>query len=158
MDELLPPFPKHDVVVVNFINRKNEADQRVYQLLSEKFRLFEGVFGASDKVLGTIESGVDFEKRIAGIYQECRQNDVKEIAFAALDEEQERIRRELQHLDIEYVYRAGEASASFNPRRILVAEAIQALAVLELDAQPSYCPSDQSFVSGTGVRFPSGRS
>lgn len=61
------------------------------------------------------------------------QNDVKEIAFAALDEEQERIRRELQHLDIEYVYRVGEASASFNPRRILVAEAIQALAVLELD-------------------------
>ena len=43
---------KHDVVVVNFINRKNEADQRVYQLLSEKFKLFEGVFGASDEVLG----------------------------------------------------------------------------------------------------------
>ena len=60
---------KHDVVVVNFLNRKNEADQRVYQLLSEKFQLFEGVFGASDEVLGAIESGVDFEKRIAGIYQ-----------------------------------------------------------------------------------------
>ena len=36
---------KHDVVVVNFLNRKNEADQRVFQLLSEKFQLFEGVFG-----------------------------------------------------------------------------------------------------------------
>jgi SNF2 family DNA or RNA helicase len=56
---------KHDVVVVNFLNRKNEADQRVYQLLSEKFKLFEGVFGASDEVLGAIESGVDFEKRIS---------------------------------------------------------------------------------------------
>lgn len=43
---------KHDVVVVNFLNRKNGADQRVYQLLSEKFKLFEGVFGASDEVLG----------------------------------------------------------------------------------------------------------
>src|SRR5690606_37452559 len=56
---------KHDVVVVNFLNRKNQADQRVYELLSEKFQLFEGVFGASDEVLGAIESGVDFEKRIA---------------------------------------------------------------------------------------------
>ena len=41
---------KHDVVVVNFLNQKNEADQRVFQLLSEKFSLFEGVFGASDEV------------------------------------------------------------------------------------------------------------
>src|SRR5208283_831747 len=63
---------KHDVVVVNFLNRNNEADQRVFRLLAEKFSLFEGVFGASDEVLGAIESGVDFEKRIAAIYQRCR--------------------------------------------------------------------------------------
>ena len=43
-------------------SRKNEADQRVFQLLSERFQLFEGVFGASDEVLGAIESGADFEK------------------------------------------------------------------------------------------------
>lgn len=72
---------KHDVVVVNFLNRKNEADQRVYQLLSEKFQLFEGVFGASDEVLGAIESGVDFEKRIAEIYQQCRQPTQIQLAF-----------------------------------------------------------------------------
>lgn len=75
---------KHDVVVVNFLNRKNEADQRVYQLLSEKFKLFEGVFGASDEVLGAIESGVDFEKRIGGIYQQCRQTDEIKLAFDQL--------------------------------------------------------------------------
>jgi len=63
---------KFDVVVVNFLNKKNEADQRVYQLLDQKFKLFAGVFGASDEVLGSIESGVDFEKRIAQIYQLCR--------------------------------------------------------------------------------------
>lgn len=63
---------KFDVVVVNFLNRSNAADQRVYQLLDEKFKLFNGVFGASDEVLGAIESGVDFEKRIVGIYQKCR--------------------------------------------------------------------------------------
>jgi len=72
---------KHDVVVVNFLNQKNEADQRVYQLLSEKFQLFEGVFGASDEVLGAIESGVDFEKRIAEIYQQCRQPSQIQLAF-----------------------------------------------------------------------------
>jgi superfamily II DNA or RNA helicase len=78
---------KHDVVVVNFLNRKNEADQRVYQLLSEKFQLFEGVFGASDEVLGTIESGVDFEKRIAEIYQQCRQPTDIKAAFDSLQRE-----------------------------------------------------------------------
>jgi ERCC4-related helicase len=75
---------KHDVVVVNFLNRKNEADKRVYQLLSEKFKLFEGVFGASDEVLGAIESGVDFEKRIGTIYQRCRQTDEIKSAFDQL--------------------------------------------------------------------------
>ncbi|TIW88759.1 MAG: DEAD/DEAH box helicase, partial [Mesorhizobium sp.] len=78
---------KHDVVVVNFLNQKNEADQRVYKLLSEKFQLFEGVFGASDEVLGAIESGVDFEKRIADIYQQCRQTDEIKVAFDQLQHE-----------------------------------------------------------------------
>lgn len=78
---------KHDVVVVNFLNRKNEADQRVFRLLSEKFHLFEGVFGASDEVLGAIESGVDFEKRIATIYQKCRQHEEIKTAFDQLQQE-----------------------------------------------------------------------
>ena len=75
---------KHDVVVVNFLNRKNEADQRVFQLLSEKFKLFEGIFGASDEVLGAIESGVDFEKRINDIYQRCRKTEEIKNAFDQL--------------------------------------------------------------------------
>ncbi|MFZ2207182.1 MAG: helicase-related protein [Porticoccaceae bacterium] len=64
---------KHDVVVVNFVDRSNEADARVYELLVQKFQLFEGVFGASDEVLGAIGSGVDFERRSAEIYQNCRE-------------------------------------------------------------------------------------
>jgi superfamily II DNA or RNA helicase len=78
---------RHDVVVVNFLNRKNEADQRVFDLLSEKFKLFEGVFGASDEVLGAIGSGIDFEKRIADIYQCCRQPEEIEAAFDQLQRE-----------------------------------------------------------------------
>jgi adenine-specific DNA-methyltransferase len=78
---------KHDVVVVNFLNRKNQADQRVFELLSEKFQLFEGVFGASDEVLGAIESGVDFEKRILEIYQRARLPHEIQAAFDQLQAE-----------------------------------------------------------------------
>jgi SNF2 family DNA or RNA helicase len=59
---------RFDVVVINFLNKNNAADQRVYELLAEKFQLFSGVFGASDEVLGAIESGVEFEKRIVSIW------------------------------------------------------------------------------------------
>jgi len=78
---------KHDVVVVNFLNKKNAADQRVYELLAQKFKLFDGVFGASDEVLGAISSGVDFEKRIAGIYQNCRRPAEIRQAFDELQTE-----------------------------------------------------------------------
>ena len=40
---------KYDVVVINFLNSRNAADQRVHQLLEYKFQLFTGVFGASLK-------------------------------------------------------------------------------------------------------------
>lgn len=78
---------QHDVVVINFLNERNQADRRVLELLTEKFNLFSGVFGASDEVLGTIESGVDFEKRILMIYQQCRTPEEIEAAFKALQAE-----------------------------------------------------------------------
>ncbi|HHY0327935.1 TPA: SNF2-related protein [Vibrio cholerae] len=80
---------KFDVVVVNFLNQRNQADQRVLELLTEKFNLFDGVFGASDSVLGSIESGVDFEKRIQSIYESCRTPDEIEAAFSTLQKELE---------------------------------------------------------------------
>ena len=80
---------KFDVVVVNFVNTKNQADKRVFELLSEKFKLFDGVFGASDEVLGSIESGVDFEKKILEIYQTCRNPQEIEKAFDLLQNEME---------------------------------------------------------------------
>lgn len=75
---------KHDVVVINFLNERNEADRRVHELLEHKFNLFSGVFGASDEVLGTIEAGVDFERRILEIYQGCRTEAEIATAFAKL--------------------------------------------------------------------------
>jgi len=88
---------KYDVVVINFLNERNEADRRVYELLKEKFNLFTGVFGASDEVLGSIESGVDFERRILDIYQQCRTPEEIEAAFQVLREElDEKINSRLQ--------------------------------------------------------------
>jgi superfamily II DNA or RNA helicase len=78
---------KHDVVVVNFINRRNQADQRVFELLSEKFQLFDGVFGSSDEVLGALESGVDIERRIAAVYRTCRSPEEIARAFDELQGE-----------------------------------------------------------------------
>lgn len=80
---------KYDVVVINFLNTRNQADQRVLELLSEKFNLFSGVFGASDEVLGRVESGIDFEKRILTIYQTCRHPEEIEQAFNVLQAELE---------------------------------------------------------------------
>jgi hypothetical protein len=68
---------------------RNHADQRVLELLTEKFNLFSGVFGASDEVLGRIESGIDFEKRILQIVETCRKPDQIDAAFSALQTELE---------------------------------------------------------------------
>jgi len=78
---------KYDVVVVNFLNNKNVVDQRVFQLLSEKFKLFDGVFGASDEILGAIESGIDIEVRIANVYQNCRTAEQIQTAFDEIQSE-----------------------------------------------------------------------
>ncbi|WP_375752888.1 SNF2-related protein [Vibrio sp. HN007] len=81
---------KNDVVVVNFVNRKNPADKRVFQLLNEKLKLFEGVFGASDEVLGAIEDNIDIEKRIYEIYQKCRSDEEIEESFNQLQQDMEK--------------------------------------------------------------------
>lgn len=72
---------KYDVVVINFLNTANAADQRVLELLKDKLNLFDGVFGSSDPVLGALESGVDIEKAIADIFQKCRTEQEIQQAF-----------------------------------------------------------------------------
>lgn len=78
---------EHDVVVVNFLNAANSVETRVFELLQNKFKLFEGVFGSSDEVLGTIENGVDFEKRIIEVYKQCRTKEEIENYFNNLQKE-----------------------------------------------------------------------
>jgi ERCC4-related helicase len=76
---------KHNVVVVNFSNKGNIAEQRILELLANKFHLFESVFGASDEVLGAIEDGLDFEKMISDILNRCRTADELDTAFKELE-------------------------------------------------------------------------
>lgn len=80
---------KLDVTVVNLLNRKNKAEARVYELLEKKFKLFEGVFGVSDEVLGTIERGIDFERKVLAIVQEARSDEEVQLSFDLLQEEME---------------------------------------------------------------------
>lgn len=107
---------KNDVVVVNFVNRKNLADKRVYELLSEKFQLFKGIFGASDEVLGALSSGVDIEKRIAEVYRQCRTREEIERSFDELqtkleDEIEDRMAQTrqnvLEHFDVDIQKQLG---------------------------------------------------
>lgn len=75
---------KIDVTVVNLLNRKNQAEARIYQLLDRKFRLFSGVFGSSDEILGTIEKGVDFERKVLEIVQSARDDEQVQLEFDLL--------------------------------------------------------------------------
>jgi superfamily II DNA or RNA helicase len=78
---------KIDVMVINFLNTKNRAEERILELLTEKFNLFSGVFGASDEVLGVIEQGTDFVKRVLEIVQSARTDEEIDRAFNELRDE-----------------------------------------------------------------------
>ena len=80
---------EHDVVAINLLNTQNEADRRVYEILSKKFELFDGVFGASDIALGALESGISFERMILDIYQSCATRAEFKKAFDKLDRQLE---------------------------------------------------------------------
>ena len=115
---------KYDVVVVNFINTRNYADVRVFDLLCKKFKLFDDVFGASDEVLGKADS-IDFESRILQIYQQCRskeeidaafeklQNDMQEEIDTRMDEVRKQV---IEHFDInvqEHLRTTKDATGAF---------------------------------------------
>lgn len=96
---------KNDTIVINLLNTENLADRRVYEILSQKFMLFEGVFGASDQAIGLLESGMNFEKRILQIYQSCDSIGEFNKEFKALEKDFDRKRntkfKELKTLLVE---------------------------------------------------------
>lgn len=162
---------KHDVVVVNFLNRRNEADQRVFQLLQQKFRLFDGVFGASDEVLGVLDSGVDFEKRINEIYQSCRTTNEINAAFDQLQDELEaQIQtgmsdarsKLLEHFDEEVGQRLRVRNEETRLQLDRYAHALWRLTQIELGTLGSFDPAAFAFEllekpGALGVQVPLGR-
>ena len=61
------------------------------------------------------------------------QNPVLLANFAALDDQQERLRRELAYLDIDYAYKAEGPDNARDPRRMRIDEAAHGLALLQPD-------------------------
>lgn len=63
---------KNDVIVMNFVCQENDAECHIFKILSEKFNLFDGIFGASNSILGAVQSGFELEKFFAHLYLNIR--------------------------------------------------------------------------------------
>jgi adenine-specific DNA-methyltransferase len=71
---------QHDVTVINFLAKDNEAQRLTFEILSQKLELFGTVLDASDQVLhrsdgadgGTIVNGAEFEAELRRIYDRSR--------------------------------------------------------------------------------------
>ncbi|MBX3023792.1 hypothetical protein KF840_02670 [bacterium] len=72
----------HDVTVINFIARDNEAQRLTFDILSQKLELFGTVLGASDEILHASQGdapetlvgalGAELESRLRRIYERAR--------------------------------------------------------------------------------------
>ena len=78
---------KHDVVVINFLSSTNVVEQRIFELLSTKFRVFNDIFGSSDSILGQLEDGNELQKSIIEVYTKCRTTDEINAAFDKIQEQ-----------------------------------------------------------------------
>lgn len=87
---------KHDVVIINFINLSNEAEQRVYQLLEEKLSVFTDVLDASDSIITIPAAALNLEQHVNDMLDSCRTPDEIQEAFDRLNLEIDSQQRALQ--------------------------------------------------------------
>lgn len=76
---------KHDVTVINFLAKDNEAQRLTFEILSQKLELFGSVLGATDQVLQRSPTdapenlvgalGAELETRMRRIYERARTAD-----------------------------------------------------------------------------------
>ncbi|HEO65484.1 MAG TPA: hypothetical protein ENI73_06380 [Spirochaetes bacterium] len=78
---------KKDVLVFNFVNVDNSVETRVYEILNDKFSLFSGVLGASNDILGSVESAINFEVRINELLNNCKTEEQRDIELRKFEEE-----------------------------------------------------------------------
>jgi len=78
-----------DVTVINFLDKGNEAQRLLLQILTDKLDLFGTVLGASDQVLHSADLasalGTDLEARLRRIYERARTLEEIEAELRALD-------------------------------------------------------------------------
>ena len=72
---------KSDVVVVNFMNLDNYAEERLLQLLKVKLKLFNGIFGLSNKIIESPDAGKNFERWVSQVFTQCRSKDEIKAEF-----------------------------------------------------------------------------
>jgi hypothetical protein len=154
---------QRDVLVLNFLNRQNAADARLFDLLSQKLALFDGVFGSSDDILGALGSGIDFEKRVLDIYQSCRSSEQIEQAFQKLRSElDERINARLSAArtllferfdgEVRGKLRMAEQKAKEAVARREAEEDALVAAVFDEDAPPPEAPGVDAAAPAKGKR------
>jgi hypothetical protein len=96
---------RHDVTVINFTAKENEAQQLTFDILSQKLDLFGTVLSASDEVLhrstgrddGLVSVvGAGFEAELAAIYERARTVEDVTAELRAMRERLEAERREYE--------------------------------------------------------------
>lgn len=89
---------QRDVLVINCINADNETEQRIYDILNNKFSLFKSLLGAGDDILGTMSKAYNFEFRVNEILNQCKTKEEINIRLekleAEINEKQKEIRSE----------------------------------------------------------------
>ncbi len=135
----------HDVVIVNFINLSNHAEQRVYELLNEKLHIFTEALGVSDTILNTPEIALNLEIRINELLNRCRTQQEIQEAFdrfvLELDAAQKQLHDERLVMTKELL---GELDESVQAR----------LGVIETTMQPALSSYDQMLLDIISVDSP----
>jgi len=78
---------ERDVLVINCINADNETEQRIYDILYNKFDLFKSVLGSGDDVLGTLSKAINFETRINDILNKFKTKEERLLWLQKFEEE-----------------------------------------------------------------------
>ena len=118
-------------------------------------------------MLGAIESGVDFERRIVAIYQDCRTTEAIDAEFKQLrfdlDEQiaetMDSTRRKLlEHFDAEVHDRLRVSLAESREFLDKATEQLwRVTSARARSAMPTFEPTDRSFVLDDGTRLRAGR-
>lgn len=152
---------KHDVTVINFLAKDNEAQRLTFEILSQKLDLFGTVLGASDQVLHRPQTdtpetlvgalGADFETRLRRIYERARTQDEIE---AELRELRDALGNRRQEFEAAHRRTAGAIQSHFDESVQQVFRRIQDELPKELEEFDRHLEGVvRSFLDAVGVKY-----